>query len=237
MYRNRIKINEKVIGVGLIVIGLAGLLAGFRFSPEETRSPTPIQAVSARTVSSSPSATQGFADSDAKTGHQQVHVADAELQNGRQPCRVLMVYDGDTIGCDLDGDGRIERPYEEIRLLGMDTPERSYSRKNQTYGTERPTDEPYAKESSEWMEHQVTHKTVYLAYDLRKRDRYGRTLAFVYLSPTAQESLNLQGVRQGYAKMLFIGKNRRFEDEFIQAEASAQKARRGLWGVSGASGL
>ena len=147
----------------------------------------------------------------------------------RQACRVLTVYDGDTLGCDLNKNGQIDRPTEEIRLLGIDTPERSYSRKNPSYLSAHPTDEPYAKEASDWMTRQADHKTIYLQYDLRRFDRYGRTLAFVYISPKAQTSLNLQAVQQGFARILFLGKNRLHEDTFIQAEAQAQKLKQGLW--------
>jgi micrococcal nuclease len=227
---SRIKINEKVIGAGLIVLGLAGLLAGFRFGPEHAGSLPTGRSVSLQTTSESASTTRP-AIAEAHSSPSQARMAKADLQNSRQPCRVLTVYDGDTIGCDLDGDGRIEKPREEIRLLGIDTPERSFSRKNPTYGSSHPTDEPFARESSAWMERQVTQKTVYLEYDLRKSDRYGRTLAFVHLSPIASESLNMLAVKQGYATMLFIGKNRRYEDDFKQAEVSARKARRGLWGL------
>jgi len=216
----RIKVNEKTLGAALVVIGLVGMLAGFRFLPERADSQAPVGQQSALSHRAN-----GF--NSGKTADIATQISPDE----RQACRVLTVYDGDTIGCDLDGDGRIQKPREEIRLLGMDTPERSYSRKNPTYGTANPTDEPYAKESSAWMERQVTHKTVYLEYDLRRNDRYRRTLAFVYLSPKAGESLNLQAVKQGYASILFIGKNRLYEDQFIQAEAQARKAKRGLWGL------
>lgn len=227
----RIKVNEKAVGAGLIGLGLVGLLLGFRLTPGQARPPQ-LQTVDHQMRD------QRFSDQQMNDrNHRADSPSSANLQNGREACRVLSVYDGDTIGCDLDGDGRIEKPKEEIRLLGIDTPERSYSRKNPTYGTEHPTDEPYAKESSEWMEHQVTGKTVYLEYDLRHQDRYGRTLAFVYTSAIAPESLNLQAVKQGYASKLFLGKNRRYEDQFDQAEHSAQQAKRGLWGLSAAPGL
>ena len=80
------------------------------------------------------------------------------------------------------------------------------------------------------MERQIAGKTAYLQYDLRKTDRYGRTLAFVYASAKAQHSLNEQALVQGYATMLFLGKNRLYEDQFSQAEQQARQAKRGLWG-------
>ena len=198
-----------MVGTGLIVVGLVSLLAGFRL----VEKPAQQELVSHQSARKAGAASAGLAISDQ-----------------RQSCRVLNVYDGDTIGCDLDGNGKIERPQEEIRLLGIDTPERSYSRKNPSYGSANPTDEPYAKASSEWMERQIAGKTAYLQYDLRKTDRYGRTLAFVYASAKAQHSLNEQALVQGYATMLFLGKNRLYEDQFSQAEQQARQAKRGLWG-------
>jgi endonuclease YncB( thermonuclease family) len=216
----KIKVNEKLVGGVVIALGLAGLLAGLRWSPETAMSGS---------MGQSPAPLHQSTFNQAKPRR--------NTSISRQPCRVLTVYDGDTIGCDLDGNGKIERPQEEIRLLGIDTPERSYSRKNPTYGTSHPTDEPYAKASSEWMERQVSGKSVYLEYDLRQSDRYGRTLAFVYPSATAKKSLNEQAVTAGYAMMLFLGKNRLYEDQFIQAEQQARQAKRGLWGLPSAAGL
>lgn len=218
----RFKMNEKSLGAGLIGLGLTALLFGFHWYPQ--------------TESMNRSANLAKGMHPARTSSVKAYTPPTS-EDGRQACRVLNVYDGDTIGCDLNGDGRIERPEEEVRLLGIDTPERSYSRKNHSYGTAHPTDEPYAKEASEWMERQATGKTVYLQYDLRRNDRYGRTLAFVYPSQQAKTSLNLQAIQQGYAKMLFLGKNRLYEEQFIEAEQKAQASKTGLWGLSQTAGL
>lgn len=215
----RSKINEKWVGGAMIGLGLVGVLFGrLHLDPALSRYVGPVPPSSHHALKMQSTSRQ-------------------DTSQSRQSCRVLTIYDGDTIGCDLDENGKITRPQEEIRLLGMDTPERSYSRKNPTYGTEHPTDEPYAKASSEWMEHQIGGKMAYLEYDLRKTDRYGRTLAFVYNSPTVKKSLNEQAVAEGYATMLFIGKNRLYEEQFIQAEQQARQAKRGLWGLPSAAGL
>lgn len=150
--------------------------------------------------------------------------------NERVRCKVLTVYDGDTLGCDLTGDGQITRPHEEIRLLGIDTPEMHYSKKNRTYGSAQPTDEPFAKEASGWLVRHALRKTVFLEFDHRKADRYGRKLAFVYLTRDAQTSLNAELLRLGYARLLFLGKNRLYEREFKAIEQEARLYRRGLWG-------
>jgi micrococcal nuclease len=212
----RRKINEKVVGISLVILGLVSFFVGWQ-SRMNPRHPFNSK-ISGEYMSVSQS------KSDLATSH-------PYQPNNRQLCRVLTVYDGDTLGCDLNKNGQIERPAEEIRLLGIDTPERSYSRKNPSYLSAHPMDEPYAKQASDWMTRQTDHKTVYLQYDLRHSDRYGRTLAFVYTSPKAQASLNLQAVRLGYAHMLFLGKNRMYEDEFTQAEIQARQTKRGIWSL------
>jgi micrococcal nuclease len=149
----------------------------------------------------------------------------------RRACRVLTVYDGDTLGCDLNANGRIERPREEVRLLGIDTPEMRYSKKNRSHGSAHPKDEPYAREASQWLYRQAFGKMVYLEFDVQARDRYGRTLAFVYPAANATSSFNAELLRQGYAKMLFLGRNRLHEETFRVIETEARQAVRGLWRV------
>jgi micrococcal nuclease len=151
-------------------------------------------------------------------------------QQERVSCKVLTVYDGDTLGCDLNADGAIQRPVEEIRLLGIDSPEMHYSRKNPTHDSQHPMDEPYAKQASEWLTERTNQKMIYLEYDLRRSDKYGRTLAYIYTSVHDKVSLNQQEVSAGLARLLFIGKNRLHEAEFQEAEHKARADNRGLWG-------
>src|SRR6478609_2113898 len=41
---------------------------------------------------------------------------DSPLNSERVSCRVLMVFDGDTVGCDINSNGKLNKPEEEIRL-------------------------------------------------------------------------------------------------------------------------
>lgn len=145
----------------------------------------------------------------------------------RTACKVLTVYDGDTIGCDLNGDGRVQRPREEVRFLGVDTPEMHYSRKNRLHGEE---DEPYARAASRWVQKQLAGKTVYLERDERPFDPYGRTLAHVFRTPGGRVSVGEELLKLGYASVLFIEPNRRYQPRFVQAEHQARMRGRGLWG-------
>jgi micrococcal nuclease len=139
-------------------------------------------------------------------------------------CRVLIVFDGDTFGCDINGNGRIESPVEHVRMLGMDATEMHYSRKNRTG-----RDEPYAVEAKQWVESHMLKRPVYLESDIKQRDKYNRILAYVYLDPQRQQMANALLVQEGLAHVLFIGENRRYESRFYRFEREARQARRRLW--------
>lgn len=203
------RFNEKLVGVLLIAVGFGGLL----MSRQEAEKPSSSILPTSRATGQALSLPDGM-----------------DVESKRVSCKVLTVYDGDTLGCDLDGDGEIERPTEEIRLLGIDSPEMHYSRKNPTYGTKHPTDEPFAKQASQWLQTHAQGKQVWLVFDLRKHDKYGRSLAHVFAKPEDAVSLNQQEVALGYATTLFIGKNRLYEQEYLEAEHQARQAKRGLWG-------
>ena len=141
----------------------------------------------------------------------------------REACKVIKVYDGDTLACDLNGNGRLNKPQEKIRLLGVDATEMHYSPKNKTG-----KDQPFAKEATDFLK-QFEDQTVYLTFDTYRSDPYNRTLAYVYATENGEESLNEALLRQGYVKILFIGKNRRLEHRFLKAAADARLHNRGLF--------
>lgn len=149
-----------------------------------------------------------------------------------QSCIVNQVYDGDTVACDLNGDGRIQKPVEKIRLLGINAPETRHGLEKR--GQHNPqADQPYAKVASRWLQHQAENKRVWVETDVTPTDRYGRTLAFLYLTPTpadVTESLNAQLVQQGLATSLYLGQNRKHQTTMEALEADAHFAQRGVWG-------
>jgi endonuclease YncB( thermonuclease family) len=149
----------------------------------------------------------------------------------RIACRALKVYDGDTLGCDLNANGHIERPGEVVRLLGIDSPEMHYSRKNLTFRTTAPRDEPFALPASRWLTKRAEGGTVFLEFDRRETDRYGRRLAYVYAAKTDERSINEEALAAGIAKTLFLGRNRRYQSRFEEVEDRARQAAKGLWTV------
>ena len=120
----------------------------------------------------------------------------------------VKVIDGDTIV--LDGN-------EIVRLIGIDTPETKDPRKPLQY---------YGREAYEFTKKLVKGKKVRLAYDLNKKDKYGRTLAYVYLEDGT--FLNAEIIKQGYgfAYRYFVFK---YFDEFKQYEREARENEIGLW--------
>ncbi|MBX2861322.1 MAG: thermonuclease family protein [Vampirovibrio sp.] len=143
----------------------------------------------------------------------------------RIPCKVLTVYDGDTVGCDLNADGKIQRPTEQIRFLGIDTPERHYSKKNKTG-----KDKPFAVEAGDFTKEATLKQTVYLEYDQQQFDPYGRTLAFVYQAPDAETSVNEALLSNGYATTFIKAPNVKYQGRLNRALNRAQDQSKGMWG-------
>lgn len=126
-------------------------------------------------------------------------------RNGRYVTRVV---DGDTIV--LDGN-------EKVRLIGVDTPESVDPRK--------PV-QRFALEASAFTKSIALGQRVRLEYDTNHRDRYGRTLAYVYLSDGRM--LNREIIREGYG-FAYVKYPFMYMDEFRELEKDARENHRGLW--------
>ena len=131
----------------------------------------------------------------------------------QQTRKVLRVVDGDTL---------LLSPAEKVRLIGVDTPETVHPRK--------PV-ECYGKEASEFTRKMVEGKTVRLEIDdtnakRHHKDRYDRTLAYVYLEDGTL--LNSEIIRQGYGRIITRYKFR-YLDQFRTIQQHAQEEKLGVW--------
>jgi micrococcal nuclease len=72
----------------------------------------------------------------------------------------------------------------------------------------------------------VGGRHVRLELDVRSRDRYGRLLAYVWLGDTM---VNAELVRRGYAQVMTVPPNVRYQDLFVKLQREARDAGRGLW--------
>jgi micrococcal nuclease len=120
----------------------------------------------------------------------------------------VRVIDGDTI--ELDGG-------ERVRLIGVDTPE--------TVDPRRPV-QYFGKEASAFTRRMAEGRNLRLEQDQETRDRYGRTLAYVYLQDGT--FLNAEIIRQGYGHA-YTRFPFRYERQFVALEREARESRRGLW--------
>lgn len=125
------------------------------------------------------------------------------------PAEVVRIYDGDTIGLDNG---------ESVRYIGIDTPE--------THHPYRPV-EFLGKEATQMNEALVGGKKVYLELDVRRRDRYGRLLAYVFLEDGT--FVNAELARLGYAYTMTIPPSVKYTELFRKAAREARENKRGLW--------
>jgi micrococcal nuclease len=141
---------------------------------------------------------------------------------------VTRVVDGDTIEARLGGRG------EDVRLIGVDTPE--------TVKPDTPV-QCFGERASHFTKRRLTGRRVRLVFGVERRDVYGRLLAYVYLadgtlhvprhaqSPQRELLFNAILVRRGLARSLTIPPNDRFAPRFRHLELVAARAGRGLWGA------
>jgi endonuclease YncB( thermonuclease family) len=123
---------------------------------------------------------------------------------------VTGVIDGDTIS--VEGIG-------SVRLIGVDTPE--------TVDPREPV-QLFGREASDFTRRMAEGKIVRLDYDWQRKDKYNRTLAYVYLPDG--NFLNAEIVKQGYGHA-YTTYPFKYLDEFRAYEREAREAERGLWGT------
>ncbi len=73
----------------------------------------------------------------------------------------------------------------------------------------------------------VEGKEVKLEFDVSQRDKYGRLLAYVYL--TDGTFVNAEIIKQGFAQVMTIPPNVKHQDLFLRLQKEARENRRGLW--------
>ena len=137
---------------------------------------------------------------------------DNELFDG--PYEIVKIVDGDTIKLNIDGQKT------SVRLIGIDTPESVHPDKSKNV--------PEGKLASDHTKELLENMTsVYIEYGEESHDRYGRVLAYVYLDKNTM--LNAKILEDGYAKVLTIKPNNKYEDYFLQLEEEARQNDAGLW--------
>lgn len=129
---------------------------------------------------------------------------------------VVRVIDGDTFVVNVDGEN------VTVRLIGVDTPESVHS--DESKNCEE------GKIASSFTKELLLGKSIRLEYDVQKEDKYGRTLAYAYLSDgrMVQDVL----LKKGYARVMTVQPNSSKADHFLTLQREARENEVGFWDSS-----
>ena len=127
--------------------------------------------------------------------------------------RVEKIYDGDTIASFVDAH------FEKIRLIGIDAPELDQR--------------PWGKKAKECIGSLITasESMVSLEYDVERRDKYGRLLA--YIRTHDGKMINEEMLKKGCAVLFTIPPNVKYVERFRAAQKEAQEHKTGIWSENG----
>ena len=139
---------------------------------------------------------------------------------------VLSVVDGDTLKIKYEG------REENVRLIGIDAPESKPNEKAkrdaQRSGQDLKTIIAMGKEATRYVKTLVKPgDKISIEFDVQARDKYGRMLGYVYLSNGRM--LNEEIIKAGYANLMTIPPNVKYQKKFLMAYQEARKNQRGLW--------
>lgn len=138
--------------------------------------------------------------------------------------RVLWVYDGDTLDVETVG---------KVRLIGIDTPEREDSGRDQYLvkkGIPAARQREIYHAAKAFNIKYVKGQKVSLSLGEPPRDRHGRLLAYVHLPDgrLLNQLLIEQGLAVVYRRFAF-----KLKKEFLAAESRARQSAVGLWAEHG----
>lgn len=131
----------------------------------------------------------------------------------------------------IDGDTLQLESGERVRLIGIDTPEMHES--NKLYRDAGRTGQDKAvilglgRRAFGFTKNLAEGKRVRLEFDVEKRDRYNRLLAYVYLLDGT--FVNAKIVEEGYGSLMTYPPNVKYADLFLRLYQEARQNQRGLW--------
>ncbi len=130
---------------------------------------------------------------------------------GKRVGRVRWVLDGDTV---------VLWSGEKVRYKGINTPEIAHEG--------RPA-EPFGLRAKRFNRQLVEGRRVFIVTKGRSRDRYGRTLAYLFLPNGIMVNKRLLEV--GLAHMVTKGRSVPYWREFLEAQRIAMRRGIGLWSL------
>ncbi len=123
-----------------------------------------------------------------------------------------------TVKSVTDGDTFKTSKGEKIRLLGINTPETRH---------DTSAAQPFGNKAKQALQDLIGHKQVRLTFDKEKKDRYGRTLAHVYLRDGLW--VNAELVQRGLAHVYTFVPNIKAAGKLTRLEKYAIQNKIGMW--------
>ncbi len=141
-----------------------------------------------------------------------------------KPCDISSNFENATVNKIIDGDTVELADKSRVRLIGINTPEKSRRFRGQT----KPA-EPHANDARNFLvqllkKHQFK---VQIINGQQAKDKYGRRLAHLFVNNKTNVQAEL--LRQGWAMNLAFSPNLKYQACYLQVQKSARKAKRGLW--------
>ncbi|MDP2940398.1 MAG: thermonuclease family protein [Candidatus Omnitrophota bacterium] len=127
--------------------------------------------------------------------------------------RVKQVIDGDTI---------ILFNNQHVRYIGIDTPE---LRKN-INGVWVYEPMPFAEDAKDFNQRLVEGKLVRLEFDLEKKDKYNRLLAYCFVGETF---VNAKLLEEGLSLIYTRPPNIKYVNLFVKLQKQARENKKGFW--------
>ncbi|HKI59822.1 MAG TPA: thermonuclease family protein [Mariprofundaceae bacterium] len=126
-----------------------------------------------------------------------------------------------TVGKIYDGDTFKTTSGEKVRLLGINTPEVA---RNDKPG------QPLAEQATAELKQRIQGKTVRLAFDSERKDRYARLLAHIYLRDGTW--INSKMIELGLAHSYTFAPNFQQSSTLLERERIARSQKLGIWRTS-----
>jgi len=127
--------------------------------------------------------------------------------------RVRAVIDGDTI---------ILNNNQKVRYIGIDTPE---TMRKTEIGFEY-SPKPFSEEAKEFNRRMVEGKIVRLEFDVVKKDKYNRLLAYCFVG---DKFINAELLKNGLAMLYTFVPNIKYVDMLVGAQQEAREKGLNLW--------
>lgn len=128
----------------------------------------------------------------------------------------------------IDGDTFVVNTGAKIRLLSVNSPET---------GRDNQKAMPYGDAAKKFATISLLGKPIYLTYDVQKKDKYGRTLAYAFLE-NPDKGGNVENImfnailiKQGLAQTYASQPNTKYLNDLRKLQQEAKRQRIGMWSL------